>query len=56
MIDGSKRFTNGVTPMSRALVETDAALARVLGVARTAIVKAEQCGKITRQEDGDGTA
>ena len=38
--------------MSRALVETDAALARVLGVARTAIVKAEQCGKITRQEDG----
>jgi hypothetical protein len=38
--------------MSRALVETDAALARILGVARTAVIKAEQRGKITRERDG----
>ena len=38
--------------MSRAIVSNAAALARILGVARTAIVKAEQCGKIRRLPSG----
>jgi hypothetical protein len=33
-------------------VATDAALARILGVGRTAIVKAERTGKIARTADG----
>jgi hypothetical protein len=35
-----------------AIVQTNVALARILGVSQPAIVKAEQIGKIVRESDG----